>query len=378
MRIAKAEVFQYTLPLARPIPLRDGLLNERTGFLLKLYSTGGHTAWGDAAPLPGFSRESTEECRKTLFAAAADLLDKDDTLDSDFPRRLKAFSGKTAHSAAYFAVESAWHLLVDASENKSPWHRKDPSRDATLHLNALLAGTPDEIRGKAVSAAALGYRAVKLKVGRESMTEDIRLVREVRSIVGPEVSLRLDANQAWSLDDAVLFGKATADAGIAYIEEPCSAPVDLPAFRRETGIPYAIDESIHALHDMLHGRSSPPLAQRIVADVFEGAAALVWKPTLVHTPILGQLLFRDVTHGHSNRVVISAAFESGVGIAALANYAALFAAPDTPAGLDTYAWMVPDVLQQRLPLNGGTVDLHAINQAARTVDGERLKRIWPL
>lgn len=378
MRIAKAEVFQYTLPLAKPIPLRGGPLHERRGYLIKLYSAGGHTAWGEAAPLPGYSRESMADCRKTLLDAAADLIDKEDTLDTDFPRRLRAFSGTSAHSAAYFAVESAWHLLLDASENKAPWHRKDPARDATLQLNALLAGDADEIRGKAVSAAALGYRAVKLKVGRESMTEDIQLVREVRSIIGPETSLRLDANQAWSLDDAVLFGKAAGDAGITYIEEPCIAPGDLPAFQRATGIPYAIDESIHVLHDTLHGRGNRPMGQRAVAEIFEGAAALVWKPTLVHTPILGQLLFRDVTHGHSNRVVISAAFESGVGIAALANYAALFAAHDTPAGLDTYAWIAPDLLQQRLPLSGGTVDLRAINQAARTVDMERLQRIWPL
>lgn len=378
MRIAKAEVFQYTLPLTRPIPLRGASLGERTGYLLKLYSSAGHTAWGEASPLPGFSRESMAECRRTLLAAAADLLNKEDAIDTDFPRRLKAFSGSSAHSAAYFAVESAWHLLLDASENKNPWHRKDPGRSASLYLNALLAGDPDEIRGKAVSAAALGYRAVKLKVGRESMTEDIRLVRDVRSIIGPDTSLRLDANQAWSLDDAILFGKAVGGTEIAYVEEPCSVPADLPAFYRETGIPYAIDESIHLLHDSLHGRGPRTLDQRAVADVFEGAAALVWKPTLVHTPILGQLLFRDVTHGHSNRIVISAAFETGVGIAALANYAALFAAPETPAGLDTYAWMVPDVLQQRLPLNGGTVDLHAINQASRTVNGDRLQRIWPL
>jgi O-succinylbenzoate synthase len=377
VRIAKAEVFHYTLPLVRPIPLKGGPLHERKGFLLKLYSSCGHTAWGEAAPLPGFSRESMAACEQSLVAAAADLIEKDDVLDTDFPRRLKAFSGTTAHSAAYFAVESAWHLLVDAAENKAPWNRKDSSRNASLHLNALLAGSAEEIRGKAVSAAALGYRAVKLKVGRDSMTEDIRLVREVRSIIGSEISLRLDANQAWSLDDATLFGKATADASIAYIEEPCAVPGDLPAFQRATGIPYAIDESIHVLHDTLHGRGMAPMNQRAVADVFEGAAALVWKPTLVHTPILGQLLFRDVTHGHSNRIVISAAFESGVGIAALANYAALFAAPETPAGLDTYGWMVPDVLQQRLPLSGGTVDLRAINQAAKTVDMERLTRIWP-
>lgn len=377
MKVAKAEVFEFVLPLARPIPMKDGPLTERRGYLLKLYSSCGHLAWGEASPLPGFSRETLAQCRGDLLAACEELLALEDTRDTDFPRRLKAFSGTGSHSAAYFAVESAWHLLADAAEHKAPWHRKDPARDATLHLNALLAGTAEEVRGKAVNAAALGYRAVKLKVGRESMTEDIRLVREVRSIIGPGISLRLDANRAWSLDDAVLFGKAVESSAITYIEEPCASVWESPQFQGSTGIPYAIDESIHDLHDALHGHANRRRDQRVVADVFQGAAALVWKPTLVHTPILGQLLFRDVTHGQSNRVVISAAFETGVGTAALANYAALFASQETPAGLDTYGWIAPDVLQQRLPMHGGTVDLQAINQAARTVDLERLKRVWP-
>ncbi len=209
------------------------------------------------------------------------------------------------------------------------------------------------------------------------MADDLRIVGAVREIIGPNVALRLDANQAWNLEDAILFGRAARDAAPAYIEEPCTEFSDLPAFHRATGIAYAIDESIYAIHDMLLGRLPTQLNERAIAHIVREAAALIWKPTLVHTPNLGKLLFHDVARGQSSRVVLSASFESGVGIAALANYAAMFAAPDTCAGLDTYAWIKPDILQKRLPMNSGTVDLHAINAAARSVDLDRLERVWP-
>lgn len=378
MKIAGAEIFQYTLPLDTPIPLRGRSLDTRSGLLLKLYAPDGQTAWGEAAPLPGFSRETMAACRKKLVEAVEALLDAGATLDAVGMRGLKAFRGPAAHSAAYFAVESAWHLLEAAVANEPPWRAKAPDRDASLQLNALLAGDEEAVCTKASDAATRGYPAVKLKVGRERMADDIRIVQAVREAIGPAIALRLDANRAWNLDDAILFGKAVASAEIAYIEEPCIALRDLPAFGIATGIPYAIDESIYTIHDMLQGHDATRLDKRVIAGIVREAAALVWKPTLVHTPTLGELLFRDVLEGQSDRIVISAAFESGVGTAALANYAAMFAAPGTPVGLDTYAWIDPDVLQQRLPLQGGTADLHAINAAAKTVDPDRLEKVWPL
>jgi len=375
--IAKAEVFQYTLPLSKPIPLRGRTLETRSGLLLRIYSPDGLAAWGEAAPLPGFSRENLSACRKKLVDTAKALLAPGANLDDEGMRKLDAFRGPVAHSATYFSVESAWHMLDAAVRNVSPWHAKAPGRNASLQINALLTGEENQIYNRAREAAAQGYRAVKLKVGREQMAEDIRIVRAVRESIGPEVDLRLDANQAWSLEDSILFGRAIRASNPAYIEEPCANFGDLPAFHRATGIPYAIDESIYTIHDMLLGRAPTQIGERAIAGIVKEAAALVWKPTLVHTPTLGALLFRDVAQGQSSRVVLSAAYESGVGIAALANYAAMFAAPETCVGLDTYAWIEPDILKERLPMQSGTVDLYAINNAAQTVDMDRLEQVWP-
>ena len=54
------------------------------------------------------------------------------------------------------------------------------------------------VLAKARVARAAGYEAVKLKVGRQALEDDIRLVREVRRVLGSGIALRLDANRAWS------------------------------------------------------------------------------------------------------------------------------------------------------------------------------------
>lgn len=382
MKIHTAAIYQYTLPLECPIPLRQGPLTTRDGLLLRLETPSGHFAWGEAAPLPGFSREDLAQCQRTLIDAATALVDRDDAPDDGALAELSAFRSNGAHSAAYFAVESAWHHLVAKTQDAMPWSRhRSPGQD-TLHLNALLAGDVDDIPSQAQRAVAQGFRAVKLKVGREKMADDLRLVEQVRGIIGPEVGLRLDANQAWSLDDAILFGKAVRKFNIAYVEEPCKAPFDLPSFHATTGVDYAVDESIQSLHDLVQQQSVRPgeslFRDLPVVPVVQGAKAIIWKPTLVHTPDLGQLLFEEIEAGQARTLVLSAAFESGVGIAALASYAARFAAVETPVGLDTYRWIMPDVLEERLPMGGGSVHLPALCAAGQQVDTGRLTKLWPL
>ena len=381
VKILRAEVFEYAQALATPIPLRQETLYTRQGYLIKLTDDGGHSAWGEAAPLPGFSREDLVACRGTLIAAAAALVAREDMAeDGDWPN-LGVFKAVVPHSAAYFAVESAWRQLVALSRDIAPWHLYAEGRDETLLLNALLTGDEATIRMQATRAVELGYRAVKLKVGREKMTDDLRLVEMVRSIVGPTMELRLDANQAWSLDDATLFGKAVAGFDVAYIEEPCSSPFELPSFHAETGVDYAIDESIQRIHDRIqeqeHRPEHGPFRDLPILPVVQGAKAIVWKPTLIHSPELGRFLFEETAPGQTRILVLSGAFETGVGTAALAAYAAMFSAPETPVGLDTYRWMDPDVLRERLPLDRGVADLYAVCVAGQNVDEARLTKIWP-
>ena len=364
MRIRSAEVYRYTLPLREPLHFRNRTLTEREGALLKLETEDGHTAWGEAAPLPGFSPESLERIEQELAALAARMPGYRfaDTYAEMEGAPLVRMSGACSVS---FAVEAAYFGLCAAAAGK-PLHRYLGAEDDRVSLNALLTGSVPAILERAKALPSAGFKAVKLKIGTRPLVEDIELVHQVRKAIGPEMELRLDANRAWNIAEGVEFGRAVGGCGISYIEEPLRDPLKLLAWRDRVEVPYALDETLHAFHQVLlqrrGGEKLPPTEEmagraRLLVKLFEHAEAVVWKPSLAHVPNMGHDIARGEFALPIRRVVLSASFESGLGIALVAQYAAAFAGHGTACGLDTYSWLQEDILLAPLEMSGGVLDL---------------------
>jgi o-succinylbenzoate synthase len=312
---------------------------------------------GEAAPLPGFSRESLAQLQEAAVRDAAAAVEEGDrtaaesrgsgaTLergdwDADspsLPRVGRFASGPLAAFPSWrFAFESA---TVDLT-----------AKSTAIPVSGLLAGSREAIVAKATELACSECQAVKLKVGRDPDVEsELCLVREIRSLLREEQRLRLDANRAWSLETAIRFGSALRDLDLDYLEEPLRDSSELETFYAETGCPYALDETLRTAGDLRHYRH---------------AAAFVVKPTL-----LGDS--RDIRRlaAYGKPLVFSAAFESGVGIAHIARLAAQLS-PDIPAGLDTYSWLAQDILEQ--PLTFANWRLHVPDELRlRTEKGTQL------
>jgi L-alanine-DL-glutamate epimerase-like enolase superfamily enzyme len=95
-----------------------------------------------------------------------------------------------------------------------------------------------------------GLTAVKIKVGRPDLAEDVDRVAAVRAILGPDRELMLDANQRWDLPAAVRGAEALAPFSPAWLEEPLRAD-DLAGhveLRRRTDVPIAVGENLHTEH----------------------------------------------------------------------------------------------------------------------------------
>lgn len=101
-----------------------------------------------------------------------------------------------------------------------------------------------------------GFRAVKMKVGSADIRRDVQRVREVRKLIGGEIRLMVDANQAWSPTQAIDFARKIADQDIFWFEEPVSR-IDLDGYCRVAStidIPIATGEreyEIGAFRDVL-------------------------------------------------------------------------------------------------------------------------------
>ncbi|MFF2371139.1 mandelate racemase/muconate lactonizing enzyme family protein [Agromyces sp. NPDC058110] len=105
----------------------------------------------------------------------------------------------------------------------------------------------DELLAQVERWIAAGFDAVKIKVGRPRLADDVERVRQVRRLLGDDRRLMIDANQRWTLDRAVEAMRALDAFDPAWIEEPLVAD-DLAShaeLARRIGTPIAVGENLH-------------------------------------------------------------------------------------------------------------------------------------
>jgi len=115
--------------------------------------------------------------------------------------------------------------------------------DLEFPLDQLLRQTDDNL--------ARGFRAIKMKVGRARLSEDVERVQAMRAHLGADFPLMADANMRWSVDQAIRAARALAPAQLTWLEEP-TIPDDVAGHARivrEGGLPIATGENLHTLYE---------------------------------------------------------------------------------------------------------------------------------
>lgn len=349
MRIERLRVYRYSLLLRDPLVLKGSALTRRDGLLVEVVTEVGASGWGEIAPLPGFSRESLAEAEQKVLALRQVLAGQ----DVNFAAR--ELAGNAGLPSVQFGLGLA---LSEARREVEGVPPEAGAAQGFVSVNALL------ISGDAAAARTLaeaGYRAIKLKVGRAAIEADIRMVREVMEAVGKEVRVRLDANRSWTFEDALEFVSGVGDLPYEYIEEPLADAGRLQEFVELTGAPVALDES-------LAGISPGGLAGHSYA------AAVVLKPTLLGSLSMTAEYGRQAL-ALGMKPVISAAYESGVGIRAMARLASTPDFAGIAVGLDTYRQLAEDVWEPPLVLKDGGFSVADLLHERRRIRRELLSEV---
>jgi L-alanine-DL-glutamate epimerase-like enolase superfamily enzyme len=162
------------------------------------------------------------------------------------------FIGRVGPGAmAMAAIDTAlWDLL--ARRAGLPLYRLLGADEPAIELygaGGWLSWRVEKVIEEARSFHASGYRAYKMRVGGPDWREDVDRVRAVRSALPAELGLMIDANQAWSTDDAIRAGEALEDLDLCWIEEP----VDAQDFVGQAGVARALRTPV-AAGETLWGR----------------------------------------------------------------------------------------------------------------------------
>jgi L-alanine-DL-glutamate epimerase-like enolase superfamily enzyme len=125
------------------------------------------------------------------------------------------------------------------------------ARVKTYAMVGWLNFTDEQVRSACREAVEQGFQAVKIKVGYETLTEDVERVKTVRAEVGDEIGIMVDANQSLSTAEAIVRGRAFEELGCVWWEEPIPADdVDGYAKLAKTlDIPVAAGENLYSVHD---------------------------------------------------------------------------------------------------------------------------------
>lgn len=231
------EIQPYSLPLSAPLSTAEGSMDRRRGFVVRV-AAGAETGVGEAAPLPGFT-ESYEACRTALRDAAA--VAAEDGLQVAHRGIDESVHPAAAHGVSLAVLDAAAHKLGQ------PLHRLFADRARTsVPVNATI-GDADAERSAAAAAEAVadGFDCLKVKVGARSVDADVARLRTIRDRVGDGVTLRADANGAWTRAEARRAVDGLAECDLEYLEQPLRAG-DLGghASLRSTGVSIALDESL--------------------------------------------------------------------------------------------------------------------------------------
>ena len=141
---------------------------------------------------------------------------------------------------AKLAGEPLWRLL-GGHDNKVAVYAG--GIDLQLPMDGLREQTHQNLQN--------GFRAIKMKVGRGKLAEDVERVAAMRDLLGPDIPLMVDANMRWTVDQSIKASQAFAPYDIYWLEEP-AIPDDVEGhvrILREGALPVATGENLHTIYE---------------------------------------------------------------------------------------------------------------------------------
>ena len=333
----KLDLRRRTLRLAVPLQSSYGSVRERELLVVAITDDDGATGYGEAAPLAPYDGVSLAQVERALeryrpVLSASEGMNGARLLDAcrrvaDLPAALAAIDMALWDRAGRREGKTVAALLTDRPAEEVP---------VNATLSALdRAGVAEQ----AAAAVRDGFSCLKVKVG---VGDDAGRVAAARAAAGPEVALRLDANGAWTVDQAVSAIEALSPAGLELVEEPAHGLQAVRQVRERVAVRVSIDETA----------AEPGALGAGVAD------AVCLKISRCGG-ISGLLAAAALVRSAGAEVYLASTLDGPLGVAAALHAAAALASrgPVAACGLATLALF--EGLDDPLPARGGRISLPA-------------------
>ena len=349
MQIERIEVFPVRLPMKAVLTLPRGpsrtLAEGKRIAMVKITDRDGHVGWGESGPSRRWSAETLESCITSIREYLAPALIGHDVFDiagAHAKMNQELATGlDPGQPIAKCAIDVALHDLACRRLGIPLQAWLGAKRVDRVKLARLVsAATPDEAAKITREGVAEGFEGFKVKVGHHKSL-DVELVRAVVQ-AAPGAYVWPDANQAYSLEEAMRMAKAFEALGVTLFEQPV-AMTDVYAMKKllsATSMTIALDEGAVGI---------PYLIELIRREAVEGIAIKVSKVGGIH--YARQMC--DLALNAGLKLIGSGLQDAPIGFAASVHVFAAYGITD-PVDLNGPQFIAADYLKSPFPIERQT------------------------
>jgi L-alanine-DL-glutamate epimerase-like enolase superfamily enzyme len=252
MKISSINCYTVNIPFIRPFEVWRGVAKTKNHVIVEVETDDGITGIGEASPFLYYAPETQEDILATLMHYMPELI-----LGRD-PFELEALSDLLhqtidGHHFSKAAVEMALWDIIGKKLGVPLYQLLGGRCRRTVPLVAILmSNAPDELAREAKEWVDKGFSRLKVKIGY-GLEKDMAKVHAVREAVGTDISIRVDAEEAYDLKGSLSVARHLQEYGIELLSQPIPRYNydDMAILRKSIDIPLLVDESIVTPEDVM-------------------------------------------------------------------------------------------------------------------------------
>jgi O-succinylbenzoate synthase len=336
----KLACYSYRLPFSKPLQTSGQTFHHRKGFLLS-FSTKEQLFYGEAAPLPGFSSETYKSVQK-LLTSHKQTISKNLCGPKPVNKLQEFYQDFNIPSSVQFGLDALAYQIEAYNHDQSLLSYLFPDVSPQVGVNALVSLQEEDVLKDVADKMRAGFTTIKCKIGLQ-FEKELELLHKIRNTY-PELTIRVDANQAWDLEKALDHCNKLHKLNIEYCEEPLTkiTPANLEQLSQQTTLPIALDEST--------------TQHSYWPNLLPFTKYLIMKPMVVGS-FRKNIETKRLADTHNNKIVVTTSLEGSVGRHFTEIIAAGLGTPQTAHGLSTGFLFARDIFSEKRGISEGAMDL---------------------
>lgn len=249
MKIKSIGFYRAKIQLKHVFTTSLGSRDHNVNVFVKVQTDNGLIGWGECSPNPKITGETADTGMLVGPMLAKSLLDADPSAHEDIMKRMdRVIFG---HTGIKSAIDIACYDLAAKAQELPLYAYLGGALDKRIYTDYTVSvDSIDQMVEDALKIKSQGFPAIKIKLG-DGKADDVKRVASIREAVGDAIDLRVDANQGWTVKQAIKILNQLNELGVQYCEEPIfrKAYYQLQKVRKRSKTKIMADECLFDHHD---------------------------------------------------------------------------------------------------------------------------------